>query len=41
MRTEEGGKAFARVKSIIVNSKQVAPKAVSDGRYFRACRSAR
>lgn len=30
MKTEEGRKAFARVKSIIGTSEQVAPTAVSD-----------
>ena len=32
MKTEEGGKAFACVKSIIVTSEQMAPTAVSDVR---------
>ena len=32
MKTEEGGKAFDRAKSIIVTSEQMAPTAVSDVR---------
>lgn len=32
MKTEGGGKAFDRVKSIMVTSEQMAPTAVSDVR---------